>query len=225
MRFEWARGKGCLCSLRRASRFSVALILISIVAVCSAALPMANALTRVGALTLNTGENTLYSAVIDTANGYAYFGTETAPGIVVKVRLSDFTRVGALTLNLGENLLRSAVIDTANGYAYFGTITSPGIVVKVDLSTFTRVGALTLNTGEDYLKSAVIDTANGFAYFGTMTSPGIVVKVETNRRPAAPVGGVFTPVNKLAILAPYLALIGLLGAVTVAVVTKRRRKA
>jgi len=133
MRFEWARGKGCLCSLRRASRFSVALILISIVAVCSAALPMANALTRVGALTLNTGENTLYSAVIDTANGYAYFGTETAPGIVVKV--------------------------------------------------------------------------------------------ETNRRPAAPVGGVFTPVNKLAILAPYLALIGLLGAVTVAVVTKRRRKA
>ena len=97
--------------------------------------------------------------------------------------------------------------------------------MKVRLSDFTRVGALTLQSGEDWLYSAVIDTANGFAYFGTMTWPGIVVKVETNRRPAAPVGGVFTPVNKLAILAPYLALIGLLGAVTVAVAAKRKRTA
>jgi len=42
--------------------------------------------------------------------------------------------------------------------------------------------------------------------------------------PARPVGGVLTPVNKLAILAPYLALIGLVGAVTVAVAVQRRRK-
>ena len=56
--------------------------------------------TRVAALTLNTGEDGgLFSAVIDTANGFAYFGTWTSPGIVVKVRLSDFTRVAALTLN------------------------------------------------------------------------------------------------------------------------------
>jgi len=39
-----------------------------------------------------------------------------------------------------------------------------------------------------------------------------------------PVGGVAIPVNKLAILAPYLALVGLVGAVTVAVATTRRRK-
>jgi len=39
-----------------------------------------------------------------------------------------------------------------------------------------------------------------------------------------PVGGHFVPVNKLAILSPYLALIGLVGAVTAAVVTTRRRK-
>ena len=39
-----------------------------------------------------------------------------------------------------------------------------------------------------------------------------------------PVGGMLTPVNKLTILAPYLALLGLVGVVTVAVVTKRRRK-
>ena len=38
-----------------------------------------------------------------------------------------------------------------------------------------------------------------------------------------PVGGVLVPMNKLAILAPYLALIGLAGAVTVVTVTLRKR--
>ena len=35
---------------------------------------------------------------------FAYFGTDTDPGRVIKVRLSDFTRVGAVTLNSGEIL-------------------------------------------------------------------------------------------------------------------------
>jgi len=39
-----------------------------------------------------------------------------------------------------------------------------------------------------------------------------------------PVGGVLVPVNKLVLLSPYLALLGLVGAVTVAVVVQRRRK-
>ena len=133
--------------------------------------------TRVGSLTLNPGENYAYSSVIDTANGVAYFGMYVSPGLVVKVRLSDFTRVGALTLNTGEDYLYSAVIDAANGYAYFGTDTVPGIIVKVRLSDLTRVGSLTLDTGEDYLNSAVIDAANGYAYFGTATSPIAVVKI------------------------------------------------
>src|SRR5438067_564308 len=109
---------------------------------------------RVGALTFNSGEDFLTSAVIDSAGGFAYFGTFTRPGIVVRVRLSDFTRVGALALNSGENQLGSAVIDPAAGFAYFGTETNPGIVVKVRLSDFTRVGALSLNVG--FLLSAVI---------------------------------------------------------------------
>ncbi len=133
--------------------------------------------TRVGALTLNTGEDLLASAAIDPVGGFAYFGTDTSPGIVVKVRLSDFTRVGALALNTGENLVDSAVIDPVGGFAYFGTGTSPGIVVKVRLSDFTRIGELTLNTGEDALGSAVIDVGNDYAYFGTDTAPGIVVKL------------------------------------------------
>src|SRR2546422_986894 len=132
--------------------------------------------TRVNSLTLKTGNNIPVSAVIDTAGGFAYFGT-------VRVRLSNFTRVDSLTLNPGESTLVSAVIYSAARFAYFGTValppgtTNPAVIVKVRLSDFTRVDSLTLNTGESYLSSAVIDSAGGFAYFGTFTFPGIIVKV------------------------------------------------
>src|SRR5881397_2256550 len=99
-----------------------------------ATFPTARAFDPVASLTLDPSENNLYSAVIDTASGFAYFGTSTSPGIVVKVRLSDLSRVGALALT-SEYYLRSAVIDTANGFAYFGTgVYSPGIIVKVGLT-------------------------------------------------------------------------------------------
>ncbi len=153
------------------------LIEILSVGVILTTVPTVSADTRVGALALNTGENVLSAVAIDSAGGFAYFGTETSPGRVVKVRLSNFTRVGALMLNTGENLLSSADIDSAAGFVYFGTDTSPGIVVKVRLSDFTRVGALTLSSGENLIASAVIDSAAGFAYFGTDTFPGRVVKV------------------------------------------------
>jgi hypothetical protein len=42
--------------------------------------------TRVGGVvTLNMGEGVLTTAVIDPDNYYAYFGTNTTPGVVVKV--------------------------------------------------------------------------------------------------------------------------------------------
>ncbi len=141
-------------------------------------------LTRVGTLDLGTpipissnGFNGLTSAVIDPTRGFAYFGTNTSPGLLARIRLSDFSEQGTLTLNSGEEQLSSGVIDPAGGFAYFGTETSPGIVVKIRLSNFTRVGALTLNVGENMLTSAVIDAAAGYAYFGTYSYPGIVARI------------------------------------------------
>ena len=59
--------------------------------------------SRVGAATLNSGEDLVWSVAIDAANGYAYFGTSTSPGIVVKVALGLGTDapscVGTVTLN------------------------------------------------------------------------------------------------------------------------------
>src|SRR2546428_12102006 len=102
----------------------VSLIIVLAVASALTAIPEATAFSRVGALTLNAGENYLASAVIDSAAGFAYFGTQTDPGIVVKVRLSDFTRGGCISLNTGELRINSAVIDSAAGFAYFGTETN-----------------------------------------------------------------------------------------------------
>ena len=127
-------------------------------------------LAQGGKLTLNSGgDSNLESAVIDTTGGYAYFGEDSTPGRIVKIRLSDMTSVGVLTLNQGEDSLFSAAIDTTHGFAYFGTYTSPGKVIKVQLSDFTRNAALTLNTGEDYLHSAAIDVSGGYVYFGNDT--------------------------------------------------------
>jgi len=134
------------------------------------------AFARVGALTLDPGEDGLHSAAIDPNRTFAYFGTFTSPGQVVKVRLSDFTRVGVLTLNPGETGVQSAVIDPTGGFGYFATsFGGAGTVVKVRLSDLTRVGTLIVNTGS-LLTSAVIDASGGFAYFGT-ESRNLVAKV------------------------------------------------
>ncbi len=135
--------------------------------------------TRVGVLNLNYGENHLVSAVIDEANGFAYFGTYTNPGIVVKIDLSTFTRVAAVTFDVGENFLTSATIDTTDGFAYFGTYTEPGYIVKVDINpahAFAKIDSISMGS---YLKSAAIDTtaAIHYAYFGTYTQPGDVLKI------------------------------------------------
>ncbi|MGH9379899.1 MAG: hypothetical protein ACRD2Z_04725, partial [Thermoanaerobaculia bacterium] len=47
----------------------------------------AGAFERVGAITLDSGENELRSAVIDPAGEFAYFGTNTLPGRLAGERL------------------------------------------------------------------------------------------------------------------------------------------
>jgi hypothetical protein len=108
------------------------------------------------------------ACVLDAANGFAYFGTDTSPGKILKIRLSDFTQVGVLTLNAGEDFLRTAVVDPPNGFAYF--VTEAGLVVKIRLSNFTESATLKL-PGEIYATSASIDHSQGVAYFGTVASP------------------------------------------------------
>lgn len=160
------------------------------------------ALGRIGAFTLAEGEENLRSAVIDEVNGYAYFGTFTSPGQIVKVALArgetPARRVGAVTLGPNEFSVWSGVIDAEAGYAYFGVSSNPVRVVKIALGEEdappTRVGHVALAPGDLWSFSpAVIDPENGFAYFGTANSPGRVVKIALGAGNAVPsVAGTLT---------------------------------
>ena len=132
--------------------------------------------TRVGSFALNSGEDFLDSAVIDTLAGYAYF---CASGKVVKINLSTFQRDSALALGTSYG----SVIDSAAGYAYFGVGST---VVKVNLSTFIEEDTVILNSGNDNIQTAVIDTIAGSAYFGTANSSGVVTRISLGSKSMRP---------------------------------------
>lgn len=135
--------------------------------------------TVVDKLSLNSGVG---EPVIDTVNGFLYYGSFGSPAKIFKIGLSHFDRLDQLTLTTGQNLLEGAVIDTSRGFAYFaGDGPSSGYVVKISLSTFTEVGAVTLTGLSGSTPGATIDTTAGFAYFGFgcffCPTPGTVVKI------------------------------------------------
>jgi hypothetical protein len=125
----------------------------------------------------------VYSAVMDTAQGFGYFMDDT--GLISKLRVSNFTIAGTLQTPLFFSCSSappfdcggSAVIDSAGGFAYFGDNELRSQIVQLRLSDFSVVKTLTLNTGENSLVSGVIDASKGFAYFGTNTAPAMIVKV------------------------------------------------
>jgi len=152
-------------------------------------------------------ENRLGSSVIDTDNGFAYFGTDTDPGKIIKINTNTFKRAGVMTLqessgggwwgtdgvnpesmepdwgwgsDPGESHLLSAAIDAGRGYAYFATNTDPAKVIKIDLNTFTKVATLELDY--ENARAAVIDTSGSthYLYIGHNESPGRVTKIDLN---------------------------------------------
>jgi hypothetical protein len=143
--------------------------------------------SRSSAIATNFPEDYLTSGVIDEANGFAYFGTYTSPGQIIKIRLSDFTKVDTITLadysTPAEYLLVSAVIDTENNFAYFGNFNSNGgQIYKIDIDpahTFQKTA--TLNLGSSYLnlQTAFIDMsgATNYAYFVTYKNPSVILKI------------------------------------------------
>ena len=133
------------------------------------------------------------SAVIDEANGYAYFGTSN--GRVLKLRLGDddtgFPTVTSVQMDPEGASLTSAVIDPGAGYAYFGTSTDPARVLKVALGEGADPPALVHelvldNGGLADFRTAVIDTGAGFAYFGSFTTNPTVAKIHLGAGDAPP---------------------------------------
>ncbi|HUR22559.1 MAG TPA: cadherin-like domain-containing protein, partial [Acidimicrobiales bacterium] len=125
-------------------------------------------MTRVGAITLNVdrtvfgpypvdrNEYDLYTALMDPAGRYAYFGTKgtigsehpaapDVPARLIRIDLASFTRAESVDLPSDtENLSVTAVIDPTGTHAYLGAAKAdasqnpyeqlPGLVVKVRLN-------------------------------------------------------------------------------------------
>ncbi len=132
---------------------------------------------RVGSLRLPTGE--LPARTIVSPDGqYAYIGTETVPGRVVRMDLETFAVEDEIVLLAGEDNISAAAISPDGSHAYFATETVPGRIVKVDLEQFERVDAITLRLGENNLRTAHVSPDGQTAWFATDTFPGRIVQVD-----------------------------------------------
>jgi hypothetical protein len=120
----------------------------------------------------------VYSGIIDLANGFAYFGeggfTGTPAARISKINLTTFAETAVLITTIAQGLT-VAVIDTINGYAYFANDGTPSVIVKVRLSDFTEVATLTSTIQSSV--SGSIDALNGFAYFGSQETPVKITKI------------------------------------------------
>ncbi len=145
--------------------------------------------TRVGAIFLNAGEDSMQCGVLDSANGVALFATHPTPSfsgppVVVKVALGAATdppaRVGALSLNAGEDI-ESATPQLVSGIWLLCTDTTPSTVIKIAAGAAnaapTRVGSVTLNAGEARLSCGVVDAAKNVALFSGGLEPAVVAKI------------------------------------------------
>ncbi|MFN7161023.1 MAG: S-layer homology domain-containing protein [Candidatus Gracilibacteria bacterium] len=103
--------------------------------------------TTDGTLSLNAGEEYLWSATIDSVNGKAYFTTFENANNVIKIDLATFTREGSITQTAGS--VYGATFDPTTEKVYLAVYDDPGIVVKIDSPTFSIDGSLTMPTAED----------------------------------------------------------------------------
>lgn len=130
--------------------------------------------SKVGTLTLGSGENNLRSMVVDEEGVYLYTAHLLSPARIVKVNLSTFARQSALTLDTGENQAVTAIIKGT--YLYVGLNTSPGKIVKIDLNTFTKTATLTLAVGENIV--TCFEICGNYLYAGLGTYPAKIAKID-----------------------------------------------
>lgn len=101
--------------------------------------------------TLADGDNKISTGFADRK--YAYFGTHTSPGRVVKFRSADMIREDSLSFEGSSGLIAFSVTDGVFGY--FGVLDSAGIV-KVRLSDMVQIEKVDI-PGEIVFECAAID--------------------------------------------------------------------
>jgi hypothetical protein len=126
---------------------------------------------RIDAIVLDESERRLFSVVFDSIHGYAYYGTYTTPGRIIKVAANPdmpLERIDSLILDNEHSLITAACIDLDNAFAYFFTDTDPIRVVKIALHENgppEYISSMSLDIYGEFITSFV-DSTNGYAYVG-----------------------------------------------------------
>ena len=191
-------------------RFVALLVLVTLVA----GIPAANAQGSWSTATSPTGEILLSVFMVSASDGWAV-GDD---GVILHYSGGSWSIVTSPTT---RDLASVFMVSASDGWAVgFG---GPGMILHYSGGSWSVVTSPTT----DNLRSVfMVSASDGWAVgFG---GPGTILHYTGPAPPppvAPPVGGSMAPVNKLAVSAPYLSLLVLIGAATVAVATKRKRKA
>lgn len=137
---------------------------------------------------------------------------------------SQFSVLGWITIGLQGHTVTVVVDLTAGGTTIQSKFTG-------NINNWGASGCTFSNVVSQYTSvtgAGVNLSLQPLAYSGTCSVPGAITLDFTFSTPTAavgPVGGVVIPVNKFAVLAPWLALIGLVGCIgTVFAIAKERRQ-
>lgn len=158
---------------------AAAALAASLIARPAAAVLSANGMLRVGALTLsNNAYGGLYSAIVDPANGYAYFGGK--HGWVVKLDIKGGLPVERGAVQCPSGQPNTALIDVATGHGYFLTSSKVDRVLLGagdDPPTYVDTLQLPGSSLAGVIDTSDSDPANHYAYFECTGTPDQIVKV------------------------------------------------
>lgn len=125
--------------------------------------------------TLTIYESFLFSSAIAYDDTYAYFGTYTSPGQVVKINLNTFIKDSTFILNTAESYPRTILTIPLSDHLYIGTGSTPAQIIQLTTDPFIRNNTLSLMFAENYITAIVV--VGSYAYLGTATTPGQILKV------------------------------------------------
>jgi hypothetical protein len=163
-----------------------------------------------------------YWIIYDTGDGSATTTTTTVPTVTVTATTTGTEVTVTPTLTVTPTITVTTTISTSqitetNTVTYTPTVTA---TPTITLTTSITTAPTTITATPTITFTATIT----FTPTITLTFPTTTATPPPppSKPPLYPVGGILTPVNKLVILTPYLALIGL-AAIAVILVKKRKR--
>lgn len=211
------------------------------VAVLAIVLALSSAQNGFAATLDQKQEENPYNALLQILS-YSPIGQEFKPSLsileAVEVKIGTMNQGGddTVTLTIRQGTLTGTVIATASedlvqgfeGWVHFSLTpvsVTPESTYVIQLQVTKNTFGWFYSSGNPYLRGVAIDTEPGE---GTRPDTDVDFCFRTygsgsTSTPAGPVGGFIESVNKLSVLAPWLAIIGLVGCLgTVAVVAKKR---